>query len=235
MIQEISFRFEDLNIDPRSIPPLLGYADGHLPDPFGEYLQQALHEVSKLGDIGGAWNLADGLVQDDKRYDITAGGHTFEVGKAVYHELKGSEQLAFYVCTAGRELSEKSVQLLSGDDPVLGYVYDVLGSVIVEAASDRLQAQLRQSPEVISPNMTNRYSPGYCEWPLSDQHKLFALFNGGACGVSLTTSALMVPVKSVSGVIGIGQNVHYREYVCALCSSKACLYRKVKPEPVGEV
>lgn len=126
-----------------------------------------------------------------------------------------------------KTISEKSASLLQGDDPVLGYVYDVLGSIITEAAGDRMQSFLKSETEMNGEQVTNRYSPGYCQWPLSDQRKLFSFFHENICGVSLTDSSLMHPVKSISGVIGIGKNVKYREYICSLCSSSNCIYRKI--------
>lgn len=75
--------------------------------------------------------------------------------------------------------------------------------------------------------ITNRFSPGYCHWNVSDQHKLFSLFDEAPRGVTLTDSALMNPVKSISGVIGICENVKYKDYHCRLCKSKDCTYRKV--------
>jgi cobalamin-dependent methionine synthase I len=130
------------------------------------------------------------------------------------------------VCTAGKTISERSVKLLKGEDPVLGYVYDVMGSAIADAAGDRMQLFLKQESELSGERITNRYSPGYCQWNVSDQHKLFALFPGSPSGVILTPSALMLPVKSISGVIGIGRNVKYRDYQCDLCTSENCIYRK---------
>jgi hypothetical protein len=36
----------------------------------------------------------------------------------------------------------------------------------------------------------------------------------------------MEPVKSISGIIGIGENVRRRPYTCNLCDLKDCIYRK---------
>ncbi|MCK7538940.1 MAG: hypothetical protein MZV63_52410 [Marinilabiliales bacterium] len=47
--------------------------------------------------------------------------------------------------------------------------------------------------------ITNRFSPGYCGWDVAEQHKLFSFFKDNFCGITLTESALMNPVKSVSG------------------------------------
>jgi len=67
--------------------------------------------------------------------------------------------------------------------------------------------------------ITNRYSPGYCGWVTSEQHKLFALLPKDICSIRLTESSLMLPIKSVSGFIGIGPNVRFNPYTCQLCEA----------------
>ena len=76
--------------------------------------------------------------------------------------------------------------------------------------------------------ITNRYSPGYCNWPVSDQQILFLLLPEKFCGVTLTGSSLMIPIKSVSGVIGIGASVKMKEYTCDTCGMKDCTYRSTR-------
>lgn len=228
MVKEYNFRFDELIINYTELISILGYENGSLPEPFDSYLQMAFDDASKFTDIKGAYLIIDevSIVQND--FSLLAGGHKFDVGKAVCNELKGMEQLALYVCTAGRTISDKSINLLYGEDPVLGYIYDVLGSMITEAACDLMQSFLNLETKECGDKLTNRYSPGYCQWQVSDQYQLFSFFPENICGILLTESALMSPVKSVSGLIGIGKNVKYREYVCTLCSSKDGLYRKIK-------
>ncbi len=228
MIREFNFKFDELVIDYKKIESILGYTSGQLPPPFNYYLEEALTEAKCLADIRGCYRVMDDPVILEKENKILINDEVFEVGKTLCKEMRGSERLAFFICTAGSVISQKSETLLHGDDPVLGYVYDVLGSSIVEAAGDRLQSILEQKVESKQEKITNRYSPGYCQWPVWDQHKLFSLFQGSTSGVSLTASALMTPVKSISGVIGIGKGVRYREYTCTLCSGKACIYRKIR-------
>lgn len=228
MIKEYNFRFDELIINRAEIISVLGYGNGPLPEPFDEYIEMALLDAKYLTDIRGAYALVEDVKIDYKKHRLIAGEQELNVGKAVCSELKGTERLAFYVCTAGKTISEKSVNLLHGNVPVLGYVYDILGSIITEAAGDRMQSFLKMETVINGDLLTNRYSPGYCQWPVADQHKIFAFFPENVCEISLTDSALMNPVKSISGVIGIGKNIKYREYVCTLCSSKDCLYRKIK-------
>ena len=48
------------------------------------------------------------------------------------------------------------------------------------------------------------------------------------CGITLTESALMVPMKSVSGIIGVGKTVQRVDYTCDLCGMKDCTYRAIR-------
>lgn len=227
MLKEYNFKFDELIINQEKISSVLGYGDGSLPEPFDEYVKMALYDAKYLTDIRCAYTILDNVKIDYKRYSLRVGEQDFNLGKAVCNELSGAERLAFYVCTAGKIINEKSASLLQGNSPVLGYIYDVLGSIITEAAGDRMQSFLKSETEINGDQLTNRYSPGYCQWPVSDQHKLFSFFHENICGISLTDSSLMNPIKSISGVIGIGKNVKYREYVCTLCSSRNCIYRKI--------
>jgi hypothetical protein len=109
-----------------------------------------------------------------------------------------------------------------------GYIYDVIGSEIADLAADFMQKDLEIVIASIGKKITNRYSPGYCRWDVSEQHKLFRLMPDNFCGIRLTPSALMDPVKSVSGFIGIGNDVRFNPYTCNLCEMKDCIYRKVR-------
>jgi len=115
---------------------------------------------------------------------------------------------------------------MKSGDLLKGYVYDVIGSEVVEAAADMMQEGLRKSMAALGKEITNRFSPGYCGWDVAEQHYLFSFFKDNFCGITLTESALMNPVKSVSGLIGIGEHVKYAPYQCHLCDDKNCIYRK---------
>ncbi|MGV8133889.1 MAG: vitamin B12 dependent-methionine synthase activation domain-containing protein [Mangrovibacterium sp.] len=227
MIKEFTFNFNDLVVSRPAMEAVLGFTDG-CPEPFHSYLDEALRFAENLPDIRAAYRIMDGIEMDGKRTSLLAGGVEFHVGRMIKREIRNSSRIAFFICTAGEMISARSKKLLAGDDPVLGYLYDVAGSFIAEAAGDRMQQMLAEELEPAGEKMTNRYSPGYCQWPVSGQQALFSLFEGKTCGVTLTPSSLMLPVKSISGLIGIGSGVNYREYQCELCKMKNCTYRKVR-------
>ena len=147
-------------------------------------------------------------------------------GHIILRQLRGSEAYAFFVCTAGVEFEAFQQQLKQQDDLVRVFIADALGSVIAERCADQMELHLQQSIDKLGWHHTNRFSPGYCGWHVSQQQLLFPLFRGHTCGVSLIASSLMVPIKSVSGIIGIGRNVRHLDYTCGLCNLQQCIYKR---------
>jgi len=176
---------------------------------------------------------AEYRVYTDVRFDsetksITINNVKFQIKKIVFGQIKKSDSVALFLCTAGAEIGQRSREAMRDRDLLKGYIYDVVGSEIVEAAADLMQADLERSMLKIGKKITNRYSPGYCGWDVAEQHNLFELLPENFCNVKLTSSALMDPVKSVSGIIGIGENVNFNPYTCRMCNMKDCVYRKVR-------
>jgi len=222
-----NYRLDELILDMQEIYKLLGYPDSVLPIPFDAYLEEAIKFAYQQTDICASYTIVEKVLIEEKQGIVLIEGLALNIGKTLAKELRGSEKLAFFVCTAGESISKMASTLLKGEDTVRGYVYDLLGTYIVEAACDRMQISLKEEFLSLGFQLSNRYSPGYCHWDVSEQHKLFSFFSQAPCGVTLTPSALMSPVKSISGVIGIGHQVKYREYQCELCSMKNCIYKKL--------
>ena len=77
--------------------------------------------------------------------------------------------------------------------------------------------------------LTDRFSPGYGDLPLSQQKELFRLLDvTRRIGVSLSESGLMVPQKSVTALIGVSDRPQpKRSRGCETCTMFAdCAYRK---------
>ncbi len=135
----IKFSFDELVIDQDQIKRLLGYDSGALPEPFAGYLGDVKQACTELPDICGAYQIFDQVELTNSKKSIVVNEVEFSVGPTIRGELKGSEKLAFFVCAAGATLNKKAVTLQQGEDPVLGYVYDIFGSDIAEAVGDKIQ------------------------------------------------------------------------------------------------
>ena len=160
-------------------------------------------------------------------YTVVSQLPAFQWGRIIDRQLQGSEAYALFVATSGTEYEAFQQRLLKEGDMVRVFVADALGSVIAEKTADRMEETLQQSIDKLGWHRTNRFSPGYCGWHVSQQQLLFPLFGvKEPCGVQLTDSSLMVPIKSVSGIIGLGRSVRYLPYTCGLCDFKNCYKRR---------
>jgi len=160
-------------------------------------------------------------------YLVTPDLPPFDMGHIILGQLKGSEAYALFICTSGTEYETYQQRLKEQGDMVRIFIADALGSAIAEHCADQMERYLQESIDKLGWRHTNRFSPGYCGWHVSQQQLLFPLFNGHTLGVRLTDSSLMVPIKSVSGIIGLGPKVRKLEYTCGLCNFEKC-YKKFR-------
>lgn len=215
--------FDQLMIDPIKICNHMGYYNEEV-DSMIPFVENELERVRKASDISGGYVIKDVEVIED-RYALIIDNKEFVVGRSIYEQVKGLEKIAIYLCTAGKDLTDIGSELTSQGDLLEGYIIDTIGSVVVENAMDIIHQQIQKDS---GSKVTNRYSPGYSEWDIKDQHKLFSIFPDSFCNITLNSSSLMQPTKSLSGFIGIGDSVTFNKDRCKICTQKKCLFSKCR-------
>ena len=220
--------FKDLNLNILQIEEILGYKEGDDRTFVTELIKEILAEAEAVCNIKAQYIIYQDIEFRIADKSLTVNGINFQIGQIVFGQVKKSESVAVFLCTAGEEIGKISRKAMYEGDPLRAYIYDIVGSMIAEAASDLMQCELEKAVSTLSSKITNRYSPGYCGWNVVEQHKLFQFIPENFCGIRLTESALMDPVKSVSGIIGIGEKVKFNPYTCKMCDMKDCIYRKVR-------
>jgi hypothetical protein len=222
------FSFSDLNLTVSQIEKLMGYKDGESHEAISELTLEALKEARSVCEIKAEYQIFEIEKLNDSEKSIEIGGLVFNVKKIVYGQIKKSDSIAVFLCTAGAEIGIRSRKAMKDGDLLTGYIYDVVGSEIADGAADLMQTRLQDAMASDKKKITNRYSPGYCGWDVAEQHKIFQLIPDNFCGIKLNASALMDPEKSVSGFIGIGEHVRFNQYTCGLCDMKNCIYRELR-------
>ena len=223
---EQELTYQKLQIPSLEIYEAMGYKDS-MPDGMViEEINTLLDRTTPLLRPRFFFFIADGLL-DTEKATLTVKDTVLSIGKTIARQLRGSEAFAFFTATAGVEFEKFQHLLQQEDDMVKVYIADSLGSIIAEKAADCMEEELAVFIEKRGWKHTNRYSPGYCGWHVSEQQKLFSLFPvASPCGIQLTDSSLMIPIKSVSGIIGVGSHVRKLEYTCGLCTFENCFRRK---------
>ncbi len=226
------FDFKDLKLSVPQIENVIGYKEGEDREIVTDLIEEILKESHETCNIKAQYIIFHGVKFDNDTKSVEINNISFNIRKIVFGQIKKSDSVAIFLCTAGQEIGIRSRKAMKERDLLRGYIYDVVGSEIVEAAADLMQNELEKAVISSGKKITNRYSPGYCGWDVAEQHKLFQLIPDNFCGIRLTESALMDPVKSVSGIIGIGENVKHNPYTCSMCDMKDCIYRKVREKKV---
>lgn len=174
-----------------------------------------------------AYRIIESPQFDNTLKELKMEGLTFALGKNITNLLKKSEKVLVYAVTIGFEVEKLAKQKMEEGNTLDSFIYDIIGSEMAENTGILFHQSLEKKMNNIGLKVSNRFSPGYCDWNLNSQHNLFSLLGDLNCGISLTNSSLMIPVKSVSGIIGIGSELKRLDYTCRICNDKSCLKRKV--------
>jgi hypothetical protein len=220
------YDFNDLKLSVSQIECVIGFKEGEDREIVTDLIEEILKESEEISTIKAQYTIFNNVRYDNDTKSVGISNTWFNIKKIVFGQIKKSESVAIFLCTAGEEIGIRSRRSMLEGDLLRGYIYDIIGSEIVESAADLMQNELEKAAISSGKKITNRYSPGYCGWDVAEQHKLFQLVPNNYCGIKLTPSSLMDPVKSVSGIIGIGENVKSNPYTCNLCDLKDCVYRK---------
>lgn len=227
-MKTFQFSFNELKLTSDSIETVLGYKEGEDRELVSGLIEEIFAEAEDISNIKAQYIVFDDVHFEPASRLMKIEDKSFGIDKIIYGQVRKSESIAIFLSTAGAEIGIRSRKAMQEMDLLRGYIYDVIGSEIVEAAADLMQEDLKMTMLESGYKITNRYSPGYCGWSVAEQHDLFSLIPQNFCGIQLTPSALMDPVKSASGIIGIGRDVKYNPYTCRMCSQDDCVYRRLK-------
>lgn len=224
-----------LHIEKAALFPDLDELLGHMPGGEGAIDQHTrdltgsmIIECQKLVAPKGAFVQLEAL-QNPGIEEIAVPGISFRTGKTIVKMVRGAKHYVFFMATAGPGPESLAKSLMAEGQYLEAYIVDLIASHMAEAAAQYMHDHLRDQWALKGQKITNRYSPGYCGWKVDEQQKLFSLFPESSCGITLSASSLMSPIKSVSGFVGVGPGVSFRDYTCELCSMKDCTFRKTRP------
>ncbi len=113
-----------------------------------------------------------------------------------------------------------------------------VAAALIESYCDQCCRELEQQlPAGL--RLLTRFSPGYGDWPLQEQKLLCRLLDSSnTIGLTLTEGCMMVPIKSVTAVIGIvpaekGWRSVYAgnsQHECQDCGKTDCKFRRCDHE-----
>ncbi len=149
-------------------------------------------------------------------------------GEDIHELLEGCTEAVLMAITLGagveRLLMQKEVT-----DMADAVIMDACASAAIENAADNFEMDLRGEIEKEGLFLTDRFSPGYGDYPLSVQKRFCAVLDTERkIGLSVSPSMLLIPRKSVTAVMGISKiQKSLRKRGCEHCAIfHSCNFRK---------
>ena len=147
-------------------------------------------------------------------------------GKMAKTMLQSCDRAALLCCTLGAEF-DRLLRMTQARGMARAAILNACGSAYAEAGCNEAEKEIASRyPKLF---LTDRFSPGYGDLPLSIQPGFItALDADRRLGVTVTDSLLMLPAKTVTAVIGLSESPQpARIRGCGFCALKDnCAYRE---------
>jgi hypothetical protein len=158
-----------------------------------------------------------------ERLNLAGGGSLS--GPAITRFLAAAQEIAIVICTIGDQMDILISEAMK-EEPGLGMSLDGLANGAVENLGTEVCRYFERQAARRGWQCSLPISPGMEGWPLAHaQEQVFALVDSSLVGVQLNESAVMMPLKSASMVLGMGVNVTAQGSVCDICNLRdTCRY-----------
>ncbi len=138
--------------------------------------------------------------------------------------LKNGNKAIVFAATVGVGI-DRLVQKYSRLFPSKALLFQAIGAQRIEALCD---AFCKDIAEEYAVGLTPRFSPGYGDLPLESQREIFKCLDcERQIGLTLNSSLLMSPSKSVTAFVGLGETEKTISNKCSVCNKTDCIFRGV--------
>jgi hypothetical protein len=218
-----------IEIDKEKVRRNLGYENGHGPSSsISSLIDEEIDEAYSFIQPSCFYQIMD--ISRIRRPRVTlVNGTTLSITSEVLSwVLYPCKKAVIFVASIGEGLEERAVQLMEEGHLLKATLLDAIGSEATEKVACHLQERVRELANLEEAEITLRYSPGYCDWDITQQRVLFEAMNSAPISVDLTTECLMLPRKSISGIIGLGwgEKRRLRLSPCRFCPRQDCQNRR---------
>jgi len=138
-----------------------------------------------------------------KKIKIFSGHSSLKEEREVTEYEFFNKKIWVYVTTIGPGIDNEVKSLAEKGDVFDAYLLNGIGAGAAEMVANDLN--LFMNDNNFNKDFTyKRISPGYGDWHISEQEKIFKLLNPEkTIGVTLTRTHIMIPEKSTSGIMGL--------------------------------
>ena len=220
----------EIHINPNEVLLYLGYTGGEV-DPQLEAdmaaCAQAVEKAARPKVTYRIFQLKDGRLYQTgehgpRRVDFPL------PGEDIRRHLDECTRAVLMAATLGPDV-ETLLMRTQVQDMARALIMDGCASSAIESVCDGFESSLRRQYEAEGHFLTDRFSPGYGDMPISLQTDFCDLLDTRRrIGLTVSRSGILLPRKSVTAVMGIADTPRTRRSSgCANCSMfRTCTIRK---------
>ena len=192
---------------------------------FGEKnIRDACEEALLLIDVRGVWE-----VYDYCNHTVAAEPPFTIAGKSIIKHLDGCDKVICMAVTVGFEIEREVTKKFERGEYLSSILLDAAATSAVEQAADLMEKNFAAKFSKDGYKMRWRFSPGYGDWNLTEQEKLFKICGADKIGMSLSSAMMLEPRKSITAIIGLCKELGTRNWElgnCETCNKFDCSMRK---------
>ncbi len=213
-----------IEIDPKEVARYLSYRGQQPDETVRTLISQCIDKVNAAAEprfISGRFPLS---YSEENGFQAASLRFT---SRSLQRNLSGCREVILFAATLGIAV-DTLIRRTALLDAAEGLVMQAAAAAAIEAFCDSENDKLREQIEAEGLFLRPRFSPGYGDLSLDVQRDFLRVLQAQKhIGLTLTDSGLMVPIKSVTALIGISDIPApcHREG-CEACGKTDCAFRR---------
>lgn len=201
----------------------LGYGRHAIDDRTFEMIQDSFRELENSSDARFVYRIFE---ISRRKQDCLKIGTMPIKSQNLYKNLKDCNRAILFAATLGLQV-DRAIKTYTVTDVSRAVVMQACAAAMLEEFCDlkveEISCELREGLY-----LRPRYSPGYGDFPITHQREILEMLEASKrIGLTLTQANMLVPMKSVTAVVGISEkNESCHKRGCELCAKTECIYRR---------
>ena len=180
----------------------LGYTGKKIDVSTDQFIDECLQEITEIASPKHQTRVYDLEFHPD---EIHVQNTTLILrGHDIANHLQHSQKCALMAVTLGIQVDQRII-FYNHTNLTKAVILDACATAYVENVCDQVESQLKAVALESGMHTTFRFSPGYGDLPIEMQNELLRVLNAPiTIGLTVTPEHILLPLKSVTAIIGFG-------------------------------
>lgn len=221
-------------IDKKEVLRYLGYRGQYIDKNMNKLIDECIEETEEVVQENFLYNVFP-IIKKEEGIEIK-GTNIVLKGKDIENHLCNAKSCAVMAATIGG-IVEKNIRYYGRVNLTKAAILDACATAAVEVLCDKVEGNIKSFAYKQGLFITHRYSPGYGDFNIEVQRDILRVLVSYKIGLTCTDNFILMPRKSVTALIGIGDKEFNKKEIedkefnkkghCKNCSNyKSCIYRK---------